>query len=138
MLYSLNRWENQKLISNLLARSDFVIADRYTPSNLAYGASRGLRLDWLRGLDKGLPMPSLVIVLDVPVHYSFNRKTKNRDVHERDEKFLTEVKRTYHILARRLGWKMVDATRPVEEVHATIWKAVTREFTIPKQVGLTH
>ena len=133
MLYSLNRWENQKLISSLVARSDFVIADRYTPSNLAYGVSRGLSLDWLRGLDKGLPTTSLVIVLDVPVHYSFDRKTRNRDVHERDEKFLSEVKRTYRVLARRLGWKIVDATRPVEEVHATIWKMVPREFTLPNR-----
>ena len=133
MLYSLNRWENLKLISNLVARSDFVIADRYTPSNLAYGVSRGLILDWLRGLDKGLPTPRLVIVLDVSVHYSFNRKTKNRDVHERDERFLNEVKRTYRVLARRLGWRIVDSTQSVEEVHATIWKMVTREFTLPKR-----
>lgn len=135
MLYSLNRWENEKLISNLVARSDFVIADRYTPSNLAYGASRGLRLDWLRGLDKGLPTPSLVIVLDVPVRSSFNRKIKNRDVHERNEQYLNKVKRTYRVLARRLGWKMVDATRPAEEVHATIWKTVAGEFTLTKRSG---
>ena len=133
MLYSLNRWENQKLISNLVARSDFVIADRYTPSNRAYGAARGLRLDWLRGLDKGLPIPSLVVVLDVPVRSSFNRKTENRDVHEGDKKFLNEVKRTYRVLARRLGWKIVDATRNVEEVHATIWKMIASDFTLPKR-----
>ncbi|HXL50647.1 MAG TPA: hypothetical protein VN949_02410, partial [Candidatus Limnocylindrales bacterium] len=42
MLYSLNRWENQELITNLTEKSDFVIADRYYPSNLAYGVSRGL------------------------------------------------------------------------------------------------
>lgn len=133
MLYSLNRWENRRLISNLVASSDFVIADRYIPSNLAYGVSRGLRLDWLRGLDKGLPTSGLVIVLDVPVRSSFNRKTKNRDVHERDQKFLNEVRRTYRLLARRLGWKIVDATRSVEEVHATIWKIVARDFTLPKR-----
>ena len=135
MIYSLNRWENQYRIRNLVARSDYVIADRYTPSNLAYGASRGLRLDWLRGLDKGLPIPSLVIVLDVPVRSSFVRKTKDRDVQERDEKFLNRVKKTYRVLARRLGWKTVDATRPVEEVQATIWKMVTREFTFRNWYG---
>ena len=135
MLYSLNRWENQKLISDLADNSDFVIADRYTPSNLAYGASRGLSLDWLQSLDKGLPTPSLVIVLDVPVHHSFNRKTRNRDVHERDERFLNDVRRTYRVLARRLGWKIVDATRNVEEVHATIWNMIARKFTLPKRSG---
>jgi len=55
MLYSLNRWENQELIVKLTETADFVIADRYYPSNFAYGVSRGLSLGWLQGLDRGLP-----------------------------------------------------------------------------------
>src|SRR3989454_8502003 len=35
MLYSLNRWENQELIVKLTETADFVIADRYYPSNFA-------------------------------------------------------------------------------------------------------
>ena len=84
MLYSLNRWENRELINKLVHSSDYLIADRYTPSNLAYGLSRGLSLGWLQGLDKGLPTADLVIVLDVPIVSSFERKSKNRDVHERE------------------------------------------------------
>src|SRR5256886_14572043 len=94
MLYSLNRWENQELITNLTEKSDFVIADRYYPSNLAYGVSRGLGLEWLQGLDRGLPTASLVIVLDVPVLSSFGRKSSGRDVHEKDRRLLLKVRRT--------------------------------------------
>lgn len=126
MLYSLNRWESQKLINKLLAKSDFVIADRYTPSNLAYGVSRQLSLKWLQGLDHGLPNPNLVVVLDVPVKSSFSRKSKKRDVHEKDDKFLAKVRRNYRILARKLGWQTIDGARPVGEVHDEIWKLVER------------
>jgi len=38
MLYSLNRWENQALLTSLTDNADYVIADRYYPSNLAYGS----------------------------------------------------------------------------------------------------
>ena len=132
MLFSLNRWESSQLIDKQLNSNDFVIADRYTPSNLAYGVSRGLSLRWLLELDKGLPVPSLVVVLDVPIQSSFARKSKNRDVHEKNEKFLAEVKRTYRILARRLGWRIVDGRRPVSEVHAAIWKLVVQKFSLDK------
>ena len=128
MLYSLDRWENQELITNLTEKSDFVIADRYYPSNLAYGVSRGLGLEWLQGLDRGLPTASLVIVLDVPVLSSFGRKSSGRDVHERDKKLLLRVGLTYRTLAKKLDWKMVDANRPVEEVHEAVWSIVRKKF----------
>jgi len=128
MLYSLNRWENRELITNLTEKSDFVIADRYYPSNLAYGVSRGLGLEWLQGLDRGLPTASLVIVLDVPVLSSFGRKSSGRDVHERDKKLLLRVGLTYRTLAKKLDWKMVDANRPVEEVHEAVWSIVRKRF----------
>jgi dTMP kinase len=128
MLYSLNRWENQDRITSLAEKSDFVIADRYYPSNLAYGVSRGLSLGWLQGLDRGLPTASLVIVLDVPVLSSFGRKSSGRDVHERDKQLLLRVGRTYRTLAKKLDWKMVDANRPVEEVREAVWGIVRRKF----------
>ena len=128
MLYSLNRWENQDRITSLVEKSDFVIADRYYPSNLAYGVSRGLSLGWLQGLDRGLPTASLVIVLDVPVLSSFGRKSSGRDVHERDKQLLLRVGRTYRTLAKKLAWEMVDANRPVEEVREAVWGIVRKKF----------
>jgi dTMP kinase len=130
MLYSLNRWENQGLIHKLVDQNDFVIADRYTPSNLAYGVSRDLSLSWLRNLDKGLPPADLVVVLDVPVPSSFARKRKYRDVHESDRRLLVRVRQSYRVLAKRLSWKTIDATRPVGEVESTIWRLVTRKFNL--------
>jgi len=124
MLYSLNRWENLGQITENLERSRFLVADRYSASNLAYGVARGLDLEWLVGLDKGLPLPDTVIVLDVPVPSSFNRKTLNRDVHESDRNLLLRVRRTYLTLAKRFRWKVVDGTGPIENVHGEIWKAV--------------
>jgi dTMP kinase len=130
VLYSLNRWENREQMTKLTQTSDFVIADRYYPSNLAYGVSRGLSLDWLQGLDRGLPTASLVLVLDVPVHSSFTRKSRGRDAHERDKQLLTKVRRTYGRLAKKFDWKIVDATRSVDEVHEAVWSIVRKKFRL--------
>ena len=130
MLYSLNRWENRERIVKLTETADFVIADRYYPSNLAYGVSRGLSLDWLQGLDKGLPKASLIIVLDVSVPASFARKSRGRDVHERNRQLLSRVRLTYRTLAKRLDWKIVDATRPAKDVHEAVWSLVGKRFRL--------
>lgn len=87
-------------------------------------------MEWLQGLDRGLPTASLVIVLDVPISSSFTRKSKGRDVHERDRQLLVKVKRTYGRLAKKLDWKVVDATRSVEEVHEAVWRLVRQKFTL--------
>ncbi|TMI36584.1 dTMP kinase [Candidatus Bathyarchaeota archaeon] len=128
MLYSLNRWENKELINNLVSNSDLLIADRYTPSNLAYGFSKGLSLSWLQGLDKGLPIADLVIVLDVPIVSSFTRKSKNRDVHESNKEFLMRVRRSYKSLSAKLGWRILDATGTSREVHSAIWQTILQRF----------
>ena len=73
MLYSLNRWEKLETITDALRKSDLVICNRYSPSNLAYGAARGLSIDWLSGMDSGLPEPGVVFVLDVPMESSRSR-----------------------------------------------------------------
>jgi dTMP kinase len=128
MLYSLNRWENLQMVEQLTRENDFLIADRYTPSNLAYGISRGLSLQWLRTLDQGFPTAELVIVLDTPIPSSFARKQKGRDVHEKDRLLLSRVRKNYKILSRKLGWKILDGSRPVESVRSDIWNLVQKKF----------
>jgi len=124
MLYSLNRWENREKIMRALDTADIVMTDRYTPSNIAYGLAKGLKLEWLTGLDRGLPEPDSIIVLDVPVEYSFARKQECRDIHESNQKFLLRVRRNYLSLARKLSWLVIDASRPVKMVHEEILKKI--------------
>ncbi len=124
MLYSLNRWENQDMISGGLESTDFLLADRYTASNLAYGLAKGLDLEWLISLDQGLPKPERVVVLDVPVGSSFARKSGRRDLHESNNALLLRVRRNYLRLANKFDWHVVDGTGPAAIVHSEIWKNI--------------
>ncbi len=117
MLYSLNRWENMDTITGALKKNDFVICNRYTPSNLAYGEARGLSVQWLAGLDAGLPESRAVFVLDVPIPKSFSRKTR-----------LEKVRRNYRSLATIFGWHLVDGTKPPSEVHQRILLGLRSAF----------
>jgi len=128
MLYSLNRWENIESITSALRKNDFVICNRYTASNLAYGEARGLSVQWLSALDKGLPEAGAVFVIDVPVPRSFSRKTRSRDVNEKDRPFLEKVRRNYRSLARTFGWRVVDGSMPPEEVHERILLGLRNVF----------
>ncbi len=124
MLYSLNRWENKDAIIRRLGGVDFLVTDRYYPSNLAYGFARGLDLNWLATLDRGLPKPDAVVVLDVPVRASFSRKARGRDLQESDRALLLRVRRSYLRLARKYHWRVVNGAGPPASVHEEVWKSL--------------
>lgn len=121
LLYAGNRWERKSRIVGWLKKGRIVIADRYIPSGLAYGMANGLDLDWMIELEKGLPEPDLVIVINVSLETAFSRKAK-RDFYEKDVKFLKKVRGSYLKLAKKFGWTVVDGEKRIEEVHKEIWR----------------
>ena len=48
---------------------------------------------------------------------------------------LLKVRRTYRTLASRLDWKVVDATRPMAEVHDAVWSVVKRKFRFTVRIS---
>jgi len=124
LLYAANKWEVAGKVANHLKRGEILVANRYTPSNLAYGVAHGLPLYWLRMLEAGLPVPTQIFILDVPVKTSFDRKKESRDVHEEDSEYLQRVRRTYLQLARKYHWTVVNGSADPLSVHDVIWKKV--------------
>jgi dTMP kinase len=124
-LYVANRWERVQELQSWIEEGKVVIADRYVPSGLVYGLANGLKLDWMINLEKGLPTPDLIIVVDVSVDIAFERET-SRDVYERDKKFLTRVRQAYLCLAHTYNWIVVDGERPKRDVTNQIWKQVAK------------
>lgn len=124
LLYAANKWEVARKIEDQISRGCIVVANRYTPSNLAYGSAHGLPLDWLSILERGLPSASQVLILDVSPNTSFVRKRRSRDVHEEDLPYLEKVRRMYMRIAKKYHWIVIDGEASPEEVHSRIWKTV--------------
>ena len=127
-LLAANRWEKLGEIKKAHSENSILIMNRYYQSNLVYGIVNNLNLKWLQNLDKGLPKADLVIVLDVSQKESFSRKRSKRDKFEKDRKFLEQISKTYRMLAKKLGWKLVDASRTKEEVHQSIMEILSKKI----------
>lgn len=124
MLLSANRWEKRKEIQSMQDNGTMLIMNRYYQSNLVYGISNGLNLNWLLNLDRGMPKEDLVIVLDVDPHVIKERATQNHDLFEKDQRLLPEVYKNYHKLAKRFRWKLINGERNKDQVHQEILKVV--------------
>ena len=122
ILLSANRWEKKEEIENILSSGTTIIMNRYYQSNLVYGISSGLDLDWLINLDRGLPKEDLVIVLDINPNVSKERVMNNRDLFEENIELLTNVEKNYRELSKKFGWHIIDGQRSIEVVHQEICK----------------
>ena len=85
-------------------------------------------MDWLEKLDEGLPKSDLVIVLDVPQKESFARKKQNRDKFEKNKEFSNKISQGYRKLAKKKGWKIVNASQSKNDVHNDVMKVVAKKM----------
>lgn len=126
LLFAGDRLESKPLIESALAEFDFVICDRYVPSNIAHQAAKSRDRDelrtWIEFVEYDLyqlPRADLVIWLDVPVPCAQElilRKQKRSytdqaaDLQEADGAYLEEVRQVYGgLTAKDPSWRRIDA-----------------------------
>ena len=127
-LLAANRWEKLNEIITAQSKNSVVIMNRYYHSNLIYGLANGMKREWLTNLDEGLPKADLVILLDVTQKESFSRKKTNRDKFEKNEEFLRNISKIYRTVAKNEHWKIIDASKSKQEVHANILKTISQKI----------
>jgi dTMP kinase len=128
MLYAANRWEKKGELEAILSRTDVVIVDRYSGSNLAYGVSNGLELEWLLHLEEGLPEPDLVLLLDASPTKLVPRRGDRKDSYERNISLQEKARDAYLRLAKRFGWSIVNADGDIEETSQGIISAASQSL----------
>lgn len=126
MLLSANRWEKKGEIEKMVSKGTTVIMNRYYQSNLVYGISKGLKLDWLLSLDKGMPKADLVIVIDIRPKTLVSRSKNVVDTFEKDLELIRRVKKNYRILANKFNWRIVEGERSADEVHGQVLRIVRK------------
>jgi dTMP kinase len=125
MLLSANRWEKKNEIKNWLKEGKVIVMNRYYQSNLVYGISKGLKLDWLIQLDKGMPKENLVILINIdPITSS--QRSKSKDQFESDFSLLKTVKKNYLAMAKRYGWVVVNGEKSRENLKNEIISIVNK------------
>lgn len=130
ILFAANRWEKAPLINRYRGAGKAIIINRYSESNIVYGAAKGLDVEWLRALEEGLPKSDAVIVLDAPVKGLLSRRGTTRDSYERDVRLQERARELYRDLAPRFGWSVIDASGNKKTVHQSIVEVVKKRMNL--------
>lgn len=150
LLYALDRYQYRDEIARDLEAGKFLVANRYTQSNLAYqGAKfrspkeRRQFQKWVHDMESGLPRADLVIYLRTPQAISKTLiegrpdkkylKGKKKDLHEADDDYQMRVAEAYQELANQgKGWVTVECSengkmRPPEAIHGEVFGILNKK-----------
>lgn len=132
LLYAADRAQHvSEVVRPALLRGAIVLTDRYVDSSLAYqGAGRALPDGEVRRLAAwatGGLLPDLTFVLDLPPEVGILRRGGPGDrLEDESLDFHRRVRAMFLQLARhgRDRYRVINATEPVEHIHATISRRV--------------
>jgi dTMP kinase len=132
-----------EVIGPALDAGAVVLTDRFSGSTIAYqGYGRGLDLVMVRQADvwaRGGVSPDLTILLDCPVRLGLERAHGADRFHAEEEAFHERVRAGFLTLAAagEWPWRVIDATRPKDEVHERIMEAIHATLAPHAAEGLT-
>jgi dTMP kinase len=121
-----------------LQKGNWVVADRYTDSTLAYqGGGRELDIDWLIQLNSFATdelIPDMTVIVDiVPEEGQRRRESDNPDrIEKAGIDFQQNVRKMYLEIAKRFPDRIfvIDGHETIENIHSKIWYEMKRRFLI--------
>jgi dTMP kinase len=135
LIYSLDRYQFKSEWESVLESGEFIVADRFTPSNMAY---HGAKLSWEDGLEfaewvelseERLPKPDVIFFMKVSTSTAakfMQGRGGARDIHESDSDYMERVRLIYEEFAKRRKWVEVECgdgeggMKSIEGISASI------------------
>lgn len=115
--YAANRHQFQPTLKKMLEKGDWVVAEDYIGTGIAWGLAEGTDEDWLNAINKFLVSADLEILIDGE---SFKTAREPGHYHEEDSDLLERARRAHLTLARQYGWPIIAANQLPDKVHAQI------------------
>lgn len=129
-----NKIEVQGRLQSLLRSGARIVADRYSPSAVAYGSADGLSTQWLTRSHEGLLPADLNVLLDVRADVALQRIAGrvNDDSYGGVKERIERAGEAYRVMALDdpAHWLVFNGTRPADEIAANILVAVKARFGI--------
>lgn len=115
--YAENRMRYEPTLREMLKKGEWIVAEDYTGTGIAWGLTWGGKLDYLEDINEDLLKPDIEILMDGPRFLSAIEKDHRNEM----DSERIEICRNFHrLLADRYGWTRVDAKQKVAEVHNDI------------------
>ncbi len=124
-MYAENRRRYEPTLAERLEAGEWVVAEDYIGTGVAWGLTWGADLDHLERMNADLrPADCSILMHGNRFDTAIEKDHRNEMAVER----IALSKNFHDLLADRYGWKRVDANRPIEDVAASMREVVFEMF----------
>lgn len=120
--YADNRRHSEAALKERLEKGEWIVAEDYTGTGIAWGLTWGADLEYLERINDGLFQPDLAILMHGE---RFQTAIEAGHRNETADERIRICKNFHLLLADRYGWKKVDANQPIEAVALAIQRIVS-------------
>lgn len=150
LLYAVDRFASYNIYwKNDYLSGKVIISDRYATSNAVHQMVKLDKTEWDKYLEwsddleyekVGIPRPSIVIYLDMPIEVSqklmssrYKGDEAKKDVHEANVAYLHQCAETAAYTAKKQGWHVIrcsngDKPRAIDDIQSEIRALVDKEL----------
>lgn len=116
-LYVQNRRDYEPQLKKMLEEGMWVIAEDYIGTGIAWGMVRGVSLERLEEMNKNL-YPADLSIMIYGERFATGKESNHRN--ETDDKIWNTAQEKHLLLAKRYGWKKINANQEVAKVQNDI------------------
>lgn len=121
MWYTINRYQFEPELKQMLNDGKIVVAEDYTATGLAWGSAKGASLDWLMEINKYL------LKEDLAIYLKGKRNIQAREanhIHESNDDLVEACQFIYDNLASKFKWEKVVVKPSIGETSDDLWNLV--------------
>jgi thymidylate kinase len=123
-IFSQNRRDYETELTKRLNSGEWVVAEDYVGTGIAWGMTNGVPKEDLETMNKGLIGEDLALCM---IGQRFESAIESGHLHE-DGGNWNKNKEIHIELAKEKGWKIVDANGSIDDVHDRMIKALEEEM----------
>lgn len=119
--FVVNRYQFQPELKKLLEKGYMVVAEDYVGTGIAWGASKGLSMEFSESINKGLLSEDFAILLEGKRNIIAKEK---KHVHEQNDALIEKCGNIHSVLAKKYGWKRIAVEQTIDGTAEVLWKTV--------------
>ena len=121
--YADNRRRSEEALKKRLAEGEWIVAEDYTGTGIAWGLTWGADLEYLERINRDLLQPDLCILMHGE---RFDTAIEAGHRNEMAAERIRICKNFHWLLAGRYGWQCVNANQSIEQVAEDIIRIVKK------------
>lgn len=121
MLFAQNRKDFDPILRDMLKSGVNVVAEDYVGTGIAWGMAKGIIMEQLEEMNRGLVEPDMTILLD---GNQFSTGIERGHRYESSSESWCKAREMFLLLGEKLGWEILNANQSKERVSEQVWDIV--------------